>query len=250
MIVNSIAKAEIQNRGAIKYNESKINLATGILNIQNIDIAKHPLSKVFDTLAEMTGHIYGVDADREFFFLPKESRVINSLFVGYQAHKFNTSENQKEVKNVITVQRQKGKGSGGAGWTVAGLYNDPTSVKKYGRKELNYQVPGFFSDEDCETIGRSLLTSLSEPKTGGSLADFPIKSATSFFKRGLYRFIMPFASYSLNYSEVDKVEDWIKEGPGDLALSKDDQTFVFADGSLKLTFLDSLNDLIYIEKPF
>ena len=41
-IVDQIAQAHIQNRGAIKYNASKINTATGILNINAIDIAKAP----------------------------------------------------------------------------------------------------------------------------------------------------------------------------------------------------------------
>ena len=249
-IVKTIAMTEIEGRGAIKYNESKINLSTEILNVQNIDIAKHTLSKIFDTFAEMTGSVWGVDADREFFFLPKNQKVIKSYFVGYHVQNFITSENQKDVKNVITVQRQEGKGSGGVGWKVGGVFNDETSVKKYGRKELNYQVPGFFSEEDCENIGRSLLKNLSEPKTGGRLTDFPIKSTESFFKRGIYRFVMPFASYSLNYSEVDRVEDWQKKCSGDLALTHDSQTFVYANGSLKLTFSNAEGDQIYLEKPF
>ena len=184
----------------------------------------------------MTGHVWGVDASRDFFFLPKEERTLRTYFVGYQIQDFNTIENSADVRNVITVQRDQGMGSGGAGWVVAGIFNNATSAKKYGRKELNYQVPGFFGDEDCQTIGQGLLAKLSEPQLGAKTSSIVIKSKDDFIRRGRYRFVLPYASYTVNYSEVDNVADWTREASGDLAISKDTENFIYTDGAVKAHF--------------
>ncbi len=249
-IVDNIAQNHLQNRGAIKYNASKINTSTSILNINDIDIGKHPLKKILSTFADMTDHAWGVDASRDFFFLPKENRTLKTYFVGYQIQDFNTIENSSDVRNVITVQRDQGKGSGGAGWVVAGIFNNVTSVKKYGRKELNYQVPGFFSDEDCRIIGNGLLAKLSEPQLGAKTKTIKINSKDDFLWRGVYRFVLPYSTYTLSYSEVDSVNDWQSQISGDLVISKDNENFIYADGSIKLSFQNAQNDRIYLEKIF
>ena len=249
-IVEKIARENIQNRGAVKYNASKINTSTGALAINDIDIAKHPLKKIFNTFADMTGHVFGVDAEREFFFLPREQRIRKTYFIGYQAQEFSTIENSADVRNVITVQRDKGKGSGGSGWTVAGVFNDATSAKKYGRKELNYQAPGFFSDDDCKLIGEGLLRRLAEPQLGAKASNIIIKTPADFIQRGAYRFVLPYSSYTVNYSAVDQPSEWTREGMGDLTLAHESENFVYADGAVELAFQNAKGDRIYIEKTF
>ena len=170
------------------------------------------------------------------------------MFVGYQCQDFNALENSQNVRNVITVQRQMGKSQGGAGWAVAGIFNDGTSVSKYGRKELQYAIPGFFSNDDAGIIGRSLLKRLSEPRTGAIAGSIPVQSAQDFFERGVYRFILPFGLYSYEYSPVDRLDEWIKSGPGDLVPTQDIQNYVYGTSSLKLTFTNAKNDTLVVNK--
>ena len=81
-------------------------------------------------------------------------------------------------------------GRGTSGWVVAGIFNNETSVRKYGRKALpSYQIPGFFSNEDAGIIGRSLLERLSEPETSAMASHLSVKTTHDFLKRGVYRFI-------------------------------------------------------------
>ncbi len=129
---------------------------------------------------------------------------------------------------------------------MAGIFNDGTSLRKYGRKELNYTIPGFFSDEDAGIIGRSLLKRLSEPRIGATAGDIPIKDSQNYFQRGVYRLVLSFGSYSYEYSPVDRLDKWVKSGTGDLTPALEAENYVYGAASLKLTFMTAHNDQILI----
>ena len=141
----------------------------------------------------MTNHIWGVDSERDFYFLARNQNTLKTFFIGYDLHDFSPRENQEAVKNVIMVQRKQGRSDGGAGWSVAGIYNNTTSVKKYGRKELNYQVPGFFSNQDCQTVGQALLRDNKDPQLFAKVKSLPLGRLGSPLELGKYRFVSPFS---------------------------------------------------------
>lgn len=241
-IVSDLVQTWVQPYCPILYNSSKIELNTGVILANDIELSSHPLDKVFQTLSDMAGYNWGVDGDKEFYFKEKEIEVQKTFFVGYSIQDFKPKLNLTAIKNVITVQRQQGMGTGGVGWSVAGIYNDASSVKKYGRKELNYQIPGYFADDEADIVGESLLVEKKEPKQSGRITGFLVFGGDQYLSRGNYRFILPFDKFDYIYSEVDDVTEWMKSGPGDLAITKEEDLYVYGDGCLKLTFSNALND--------
>jgi hypothetical protein len=135
-VVADIAETWIVPYCPVKYNSSKIKQTTGVILATDIELSKHFIDKVLTTLADMAACDWGVDGDMELYFQSKVTSVQRTFFVGYNVNTFKPKLNLTEVKNAIIVQRQDGLGSGGVGWAVAGLYNDASSAKKYGKKEL------------------------------------------------------------------------------------------------------------------
>jgi hypothetical protein len=243
-IIDDLVSTWVAPYAPIRYNASKIDQTTGVVIVNDIEISSHPLEKVFQTLADMAGFDWGVDGDNDFYFAEKSATALKTFFIGYDVQKFEPKLNLADLKNVITVQRQQGAAEGGAGWAVAGVYNDATSVKKYGRKELNYQIPGFFEDDEADVIGNALLEDRKEPKQSGSMSGLVLRSSSQYLSRGVYRFILPFGQFEHIYSDVDDETEWTKVGAGDLALSKETDAFVYGDGCLKLVFTSAKNDYI------
>ena len=241
-IVQDLAETWVAPYAPINYNSSKIDTTAGVILANDIELSKHPLEKVLQTLADMAGYDWGVDGDNDLYFLDKSKTVKKTYFVGYDIQKFEPKLNLSGVKNVITMQRQQGAAAGGAGWSVAGIYNDTASVKKYGRKELNYQIPGYFADDEADVIGNALLEEKKDPKYSASMRGLILKGGDQYLELGNYKFILPFDKYNFLYSAVDDETEWTKSGTGDLAVAKEEGDFVYGDGCLKLTFTDAKDD--------
>lgn len=249
-VVDDICQTWIEPYCPIRYNSSKIITNTGVILATDIELSKHYIDKVLTTLADMAGYDWGVDGDMELYFYPRVTAVQRTFFVGYNVNTFKPKLNLTEVKNSIIVQRQEGLGSGGVGWAIAGLYSDDSSIKKYGKKELTYQVPGYFGDDECDIIGEALLAEKKEPAFSASITGFLVYGGDEYLSRGIYRIIMPFDKYDFLYSDVDDIDEWTKSGAGDLALSIDDTYFVHGDGCLKLEYSDAENDIAIFESEF
>ncbi len=254
--VRLIAEQAIQGRSGVRYNPSKINTQTGSILTNDVELGKYSLKKIFETFSTMTNHVWGVDANRDFYFLSRNQNVLKTFLIGYDLHDFSPRENQENVKNVIMVQRKQGRSASdsSAGWAVAGIYNDATSVKKYGRKELNYQVPGFFSNQDCQTVGQALLRDNKEPRLFAKVKDFSLGRLKSPLALGKYRFVSVFSTVTQSFLALDgPLENgrlWQKKGSGDLGIFQDSNFFVFANGSLKLSFQNANGDNIEYTKNF
>ena len=170
--VRAIAEIAIQRfatdsgeRGQIVYVPDKIDTATADEAKPlsgDIALGKYKLDKVFDIFARMMGNWqYGVDERREFYFRrPLPFR--RAILARYDLQKYDTGLNTNTLKNVITVQRKQQTGS--SGFTVAGIFNNTQSVAEYGRQELNYQVPGYFTDDDCRIVGEALAEAGARPR--------------------------------------------------------------------------------------
>ena len=225
----------------INYTASQINSATGVVLAALIELGKFSLRQVFDTLAQMANAYWGVDGDGNTFFEERVTAPVRTFAVGYKVNDFDPKLSYENIKNAIIVQRQQGRGSGGAGWIVAGLYNDASSVKKYGRNELVYQIPGYFSDSDADIIGNALISRLAEPDFSAEVSGIVIESESEYLERGNYRFIMPLDVYRDTVSDIDNATAFTIVGAGDLAVTNDPVNFVYANGGVKLAFQNAVN---------
>ena len=241
-IVRFIIENDVVPFAPIGLNTSKIDESTGVLLANPIELSENFLDKVLNTFQDMSGRKWGVDGDGDFFFLKPSDTQQRTYFEGYDMSQFLPEINFGDVRNAIVVQRQQGRGSGGAGWEIAGVFNDASSVAKYGRRELNYQIPGFFETAEANIVGDALLADKAEPKFSAKMIGRPILDGDDFLPRGLYRFINQFSEYEAIYNAVDDSTQWAKIGSGDLVISDEATLFVFGDGAVKLTFTDALND--------
>lgn len=241
-IVNDIALNELPPFSPIKYNEAKINQITGVVIVNDIDLSLAFIDKILDTLALMANHRWGVDGDGETYFEPVQGTLQRTFFVGFTINQFEPKLNLQEVKNSITVLRQEGKASGAAGWIVGGIFNDLTSVGKYGKKEENFQVPGFFDTDEVNLVGNGLLRDKAEPQISADAKGFIVQSQSDFLTRGEYRFILPINDYARIVSDVDDILEWQKIGVGDLVISMDTTKVVHGNSSLKMLFTAATND--------
>jgi hypothetical protein len=147
--------------------------------------------------------------------------------------------NLQEVKNTIIVQRQQPLSAGGAGWVVGGIFSDLTSIQKYGKRELQYQVPGYFEQDEIDIVGNNLLAEKKEPTTSATCEFNSIQGELSFLSNGYYRFILPFARYRVEYQDFESLDDWALISAGDMAITTDTTTYKTGQASIKLTYSDS-----------
>ena len=222
----------------IRYNESKIDTNTAAVLANDIELGKFTLRQTLETLAKMAPARYGVDGAGETYFEQDSGAIKKVFIIGARVNDFDPKVSYETIKNAIVVQRQASRGSGQAGWAVAGIYNDTASVKKYGRNELLYQIPGYFSDNDADTIGNALRDELSEPSTSADIAGLQILTEGDFLRRGTYRFIMPLAEYRQTVNDVDDASAFTIVNAGDLVKANDTTfgNYVYANGGVKFTF--------------
>ncbi len=244
-IVTTIIEVHIAPFSPITFNPAKIGLATGVITGSTIQLGKYSIRHVLDLLASMaltSTHYYqwGVDGDGDFYW---ERIALDDLertfFIGYELNDFKPKINFEDVRNAITLQRQEGRGSGGVGWAIAGLFNNESSIAKYGRNELVKQIPGFIGTADANTYGNALLQELAEPVSSSRTDKWQAFSELDFLRHGNYRFILPLGDFQETINDIDDESEFAIIGGGDMTKANDDTFFVFADGSVRLTFTDS-----------
>ena len=249
-VVDSIIQNSVSPYSPIKYNAEKIERNTGKVLINDIELGKSKIDKDLQMFADMTGCCWGVDGDQDAYFekLQDPSEFKKTFFIGYDLNDFAPVYNLENVRNSIIVLREKGKSEGGSGWIVAGVYNDETSQKKYKKRELEYQIPGYFEQEESDIIGNALLEDKKEPKPSGKFDRISVIDGNDYLERGNYRIILPHDKFDFVFDPVDNPLEWDEYISGDLVVSKDETFFVYADGSVKLTFSDAIGDRIELVK--
>ncbi len=249
-IVDFIASGQIADETPINYNPTKINMTTGVINANPIELTKHNLEKVLQTFADMTQHRFGVDGDGDFFFEPRETTIQKTFFVGYDVQTYKPKLNLQEVKNAITVLRQQGKSEGGAGWKVGGIFTDATSVALFKKRKLEYQVPGFMETSEVNLIGDSLLDEKKDPKVASSADGIELLDESDFMPRGFYRFVLPFGEFSEVFNDIDEESEWQAIGAGDITKADSTVFFVHGKSSLQVDYQDAQNDRVELTQNF
>jgi len=249
-VVADIAQTWIAPYCPITYLAAKIDSPSGVVLAFDIELGKYSIKEIMSTLilmAQTSGYYYiwGVDAEGDFYFTKLSNTALKkTFFVGYNCQTFKPKLNFQDIKNVITVTRKNTGTAIGAGWTVAGVYNNLASYKKYGRQELVYQVPGYFSNSDCDLVGNALINNLAEPNYSATASGIRNWLAEDLLTNGLYRFIMP-KKDDLTYTEIlndlDNYTQFTLAGAGDLVLSNDTNIFMWANSGIKFALQNAIN---------
>jgi hypothetical protein len=241
-VVRTIVQTWIQPFSPITYDATKIDPAAGVVLSSNIDTSTSPIRSILDTLSTMSRrdgqfYIWGVDGDGDFYL----KRIlldnpIKTLWVGYQINEFQPKRNYDKVFNVINVHRQPPSGADQSGWVSAGVFNDPSSVAKYGRNEKTLQVPGFFGANEIDLIGQSELDRYKEPSMSGDTNLYQALVEGDYLNNGFYRIVMPLDNYTDVVNSADDVDLWSVNGSGDMSLAYDNSVFMEGSGSIRADF--------------
>lgn len=248
-IVDDITQTQIQNETAITYNGAKINTSTGTLIASDNDISKNKVLKVLDTYARMASCYVGVDGDGDLYFeqKPDADEYERVLVAGYHFDEIEIKPDIDSVFNSIVIQR---KNEEGAGWAIAGIFNDDTSIAKYGLREKYFQVPGSFGDATADILGAALLAAFKDLKYSATVKGIALVDSDSFLSRGNYLLVNPPGEYREIFNECDDSDEWTVSGSGDLAVSDETSTLVDGAGAIELSFTSAENQVATVDGNF
>jgi hypothetical protein len=246
-IMADLAETWIAPFSAIGFNPAKVETETGIFIFEDVELGNSPIEQNLNTFRDMAVlddryYEWGVDGENEFYFRQiSRVDVVKTVYIPDHLDDFIPKDNLDTVKNVIMIQRQEGLGSGGSGLIVGGLYNSAESVRKYGRRELTYTVPGAFGQQTIDTLGAALISSKSEPEKSAVANGFELIDGDSYLYPGLYRFINPIANYEADVDPLDDASLFTVTNTGDLTVTNDSTILVSGLGSVKLAYTSALN---------
>lgn len=248
-IINDLVSTYILPRTGILYDPSKIDSPTGVLIVNDVELSKHPFSKVFDTFAEMAQRQWGVDGTNSFYFTDLYAGIRGTIFVGYNCHDVSIKTDESSVKNSVLIQRQTGKGSGGVGWLAAVIRKDDESIAKYGKQELTYQVPGAFGDDECTILAENLLARYKDPDRTFEIKNYALRSKADRFIAGRYKIVFPPGMYDDTVNDCEDVSQWVAAGPGDLTVTQDTTHILSGAKSIRLQYVNAANDIAVLTLP-
>lgn len=176
-IVDTLAR-DIEGRTRIVYNRSKvIRNALSKYPLQEIRFNKTPMKRALEQLAGLAGgFVFGVDADRQFFFRPPDTSIANdSIFsVPEDIAKFEPVEDSGDVKNVVYIQY--GQVDGGGDNYLSDPLRDATSEAAYRTRETTVRAPNVYSEADAYRWGAVQLSRSKDPVTRTTIAGLTLLS--------------------------------------------------------------------------
>lgn len=114
------------------------------------------------TIADTVGgREWGVDENRDFYFLARSSTVGLRFPLGDKVTNFNNDDSFKDVVNRVIVQGGDVAGVPFAPDPTASAYNDIPSQTKYGRRDQIYQNSSILTDTVAEQFASSILSQYS-----------------------------------------------------------------------------------------
>lgn len=248
-IINDFVSTYVLARTGVRYDPSKIDSPTGVLIVNNVELSKHPFSKVFDTFAEMAQRQWGVDGTDSFYFTDLYADIKGTIFVGYNCHDVSIKTDPTTVKNSILIQRQTGLGSGSAGWLAAVIRKDDESIQKYEKRELVFQVPGAFGDDECTLLAENLLARYKDPSRSFEIKNYVLRSKADRFVVGRYKIVFPPGLYDDSVNDCEDASQWVAAGPGDLAVTNSSTKILSGAKSIRLQYTSAANDIAVLTLP-
>lgn len=221
-----------------KFNPGLINRATGTVLTGDVDLSLTHLDQVLQWLADASAHDWGVNANGDFFFLPRVTAVMKVFFDGYDFKTALVKEDLSSVVNSITIQRLAPVGTGQNGWTDAAYAKDTASISRWGPIEAIYQVPAYLSDHDAQAYANELLASgIGNPKINIQVTGIPVRTGFDALPRGVHRIVGNLTDITTSIQACDDLTTATLTGiVGDAQLFLDTEVIHTNDGSFRLDF--------------
>lgn len=208
-VVREIAQTWIAPYSPIRYNENKVLASAGVPLTENIQTSKVPIGKVIQILADQAKCRWGVDGDRDFFFMIYEEDPTQIFFVGYDFHDYKPTDNMDEVYNYWLLTRNKQLGTDGTGWNVGGVFESAPSQKKYGFKKQTRSFPGYWGDDTFELVGENLLERYKDPKPAATASNWTVPATgMRHIDIGRCWVVEPPAKTWTIFDDLDDASDW------------------------------------------
>jgi len=178
-IVDTLAR-DIEGRTRIVYNKSKIiRNALSKYPLIEIRFNRTPMKRALEQLAGLAGgFVFGVDADREFFFRPPSTTVADhSIFsVPEDIGKFEPIEDSGDVRNVVYIQY--GQLDGGGDNFLSEPLRDAASEAAYRTRETTVRAPNVYSEADAYRWGSVQLARSKDPITRTTISGLTLITAS------------------------------------------------------------------------
>jgi hypothetical protein len=161
-VVKHLITNFVEGKSNIVYNASKIEATSPAFYITDMDFDKVSAKEAIKQLAEMAqNYVYGVDADREFFFQPKDTDLnVNAVkFVGKHLEVFIPETDITDVKNDIDVFGGRIDSNSNFMLNV----NDSDSIVAYGRRWGRLTIPPALDSNDAQRWANYKLSELKDP---------------------------------------------------------------------------------------
>lgn len=208
-VVREIAQTWIAPYAPISYNENKILASAGVPLITDIKTSKIPIGKTLEILADACKCRFGVDGDRDFFFIPFEADPTAVYFVGKDFHDWDPEDNMDEVTNYWLLTRNGEPGSDQAGWRTGAVKEDASSQKKYAFRKKTKQFPGYWGTDTFDLVGDNLLEKYKDPQPAGRARAWAVPATgMRYIPIGRCYVVEPPAKNWTIMDDLDSVASW------------------------------------------
>lgn len=226
----------------IKYDPLLVEESTGLTVGGMRDHDGLTIQKAFELLEKLARGRYalGVNENGYYFFKRIETDVIKKFIVGYDLNNQAVNTNYDNIKNIINVNRSKGKGETGVGWITAASAFDSTSIAKYGSSTKDITIPEYIDDDTAQKIANAELENSKDPKDFAKLEGLKYDGLLEI---GNYGVVSPFGDYAIVIDEMDSISGWT---PVSISISASSSILVTGANSV---FCNVLNNS-YITKTY
>ena len=175
-LISALAEHLLPQTERIIYDARLIESNTRILPTP-LNIEGKTAIEIFDLLATASGLRWGIDDQNRFFVRSYEAEPDQVFYEGWHGEKASLKRSFNSVKNVWFISKENDEQEE----VLAGVYTDPVSIKKYGRRKGTYKVAANFPDTTIQALGQILLADNREPQPFLNIQNIDLTNTSIFF---------------------------------------------------------------------
>jgi hypothetical protein len=168
-VVRDLVRSQVEPRTDIIYDASLIDSSATYL-LGDYRAERATLTSVLDDLRDMAGlYVWGVDADRRFYFQPVSTAVGYHWWVGQHVTDCKAEEESDKLANRIWVKMGKRLPLSDDQW-LSYPVEDLASQATYGVREASITAPSVYTESDAARMASVTLAERKAPTVRLSLS--------------------------------------------------------------------------------